>query len=166
MAKVYYTAHKEFSLMGAFAVRKDQIFDTEALGILPTAEKRAEFDSLNGATGVIVVSQVLKDTLRPEHLAAIIAHEQAHIDCGHIHRVNEVGAHGVIDNMGYEIQADLGAAAVTGPKVMRKALVATCATLINSVVVELCADEEKKAFISRKVRESIKPRLAALRAYK
>jgi Zn-dependent protease with chaperone function len=152
--------------MGAFAVRKDQIFDTEALGIFPNVEKRVEFEQLSDSTGVIVVSQMLKDTLRPEHLAAIIAHEQAHIDCGHIHRINEKGEHGIINNIGYEIQADLGAAAVTGAKNTRKALVATCAAIVNALVVEMGMDADARRDVNRKVINSIKPRIAALRAYK
>lgn len=167
MAKIYYTSHKELSMLGAFACRKDQLLDLSAVAdMFPTPEKRAEFDSLEDATGVIVVSQVLKDTLRAEHLAAIVAHEQAHIDCGHIHRLGEKDDNGIINNLGYEIQADHGAAAVAGAKNMRKALVATCAAIVNMLVVEMDADAEKKAFINRKVRDSIKPRIAALRAYK
>ena len=167
MANIYYTSHKELSMLGAFACRKDQILDLAAVAdLFPTPDKRAEFDGLSGATGVIVVSKVLKDTLRAEHLAAIVAHEQAHIDCGHIHRLSEKGDNGIIDNLGYEIQADHGAAAVAGAKNMRKALVATCAAIVNTLAVEMDLDADARRDVSRKVINSIKPRLAALRAYK
>lgn len=104
MSKVYYTYNPELREIGAMALRKDQVLDVSALAdMFRSPADRREFDLTAPDTGIIVVSGYLRDALAPIHMGAIIAHEEAHISLGHIHRLGAAGGSGIIGTMFDEI---------------------------------------------------------------
>ena len=165
MTKVYYTYNSELKDVGAMALRKDQVLDVSALAdMFRSPADRREFDLISPDTGIIVVSGYLRDALSPVHMKAIIAHEETHIELGHIHRLGAAGGSGIIGSMLDEIYADAGAAAKVGAVAVRKAIVATGMALIDLVCEDL--GEHIRPAVRRQVKNALRPRVLALRAYK
>lgn len=111
---------------------------------------------------VIFVAPYMLKILKPCELSAILAHEQGHIDLGHLEK--HKGVKGVVDDMEIELEADAYAAKKCGAKVMRAALGKTLSGIIGELADRYEIPENVKFKIYRDAVRKLKPRLSAIRA--
>lgn len=129
---------KIFLSSGGFLTFTD--YDTETLEDLKiTDSSKALYRSLNGMPQVLIYEEVVK-VLTDEERMAIVYHEIAHHELGHIEEQTEKalsdpnrekGKIKVIDDLSYEIEADTFSANIVGNKVMARALTKLMINLVD-----------------------------------
>ena len=159
---VFYTTNERAQIFGAMALRVKEVIEVEEL---ISEEDRSRFYSFDREYGIIIVGKEIANKLSEQELAAVIAHEQAHIDFSHVDaEVNDPS--GMVNNMQFELEADAKSASIHGAKVVQKALVATCCAIIGhclNVGIIPKSDAKKMRHI---VITSMRPRLEALKSVK
>lgn len=157
--QVFFTAHPELNLIGACAAIKGNV----SLFVI-NEEDRERFNSIPADEEIIIIANGLRDALETDELAAILAHEQGHIDAEHLKKAREAQCVGIIDNIDFEIEADAHAAKTVSAKAMLSGLKKTIGFCLKHAFINNQIAKEARGEIYRKVAENIKPRFDALRA--
>jgi Zn-dependent protease with chaperone function len=166
MNNVFFSAHEDLKPTGGACAG---LFEAGAeKHLLDCKHDQARFARLNqNNKPVILVYLPIVGKLTGAELAAVIAHEQGHIDCGHIAAAKEAAASGcvgVIDPLKLEFEADAYAAAKCGAATMLSALQAITNSLRDEIKELAGGDEGALARVDRIIQKSMGPRLNALRA--
>ena len=159
-APIFFTSHREIAPLGACATMKNTI-----VGVVVDEADEDRFNNLPADTAVILVANHLRAKLSIPQLGAIIAHEQAHIDCGHIARGAEmVNAAGLIDSMEFELEADAIAASVFGKETTRIALTLVVEAVVDHLIESDVVPEDDRDNVMEFCNSSMEQRYAALAA--
>lgn len=126
------------------------------------AEDEERFATFADDDGLIFVAPYLAETLSTDELGAIIAHEQGHINLGHLEK--HKGVKGVIDDMEIELEADAHAISLFGARAVRAALGKTLSAIIAEMARRYSIPKCDQFKIYKQAASSLKPRLAAIRA--
>ena len=157
--EVFFTAHEQVKLVGACASFRADI----SLFVI-NAQDRERFESIPADDGVILVAEELRDSIEADELAAIIAHEQGHISCGHLEEIKQAQMTGIINNLRMELEADAFAASTISPDAMLGGVKKAIKLVLTTVFTSHNVPREDRPAIYRKVAEEMKPRFDALRA--
>lgn len=164
----------EYSIMTAFTsnvfISNDDLVDScGALAsfksdmaegaIRPEDEER--FATFGDDDGLIFVAPYLAVALSTDELGAIIAHEQGHIDLGHLEKYK--GVKEVVDDAGVELEADAHAVSLFGARAVRAALGKTLSVIIAEMANRYSIPKGDQFKIYKKAVSSLKPRLDAIR---
>lgn len=157
--QVFFTAHPELNQIGACAAIKGNV----AIFVI-NEEDRERFSAIPADEEIIIIANGLRDALEADELAAILAHEQGHINAEHLKKAQEAQCVGIVDNMDFELEADAYAVSVCSAKAMLNGLKKTIGFCLKHVFAQNAIPKEDRGQIYRKVAENIKPRFDALRA--
>lgn len=157
--QVFFTAHPELNQIGACAAIKGNV----AIFVI-NEEDRERFSTIPADEEIIIIANGLRDVLETDELAAILAHEQGHINAEHLKKAQEAQCVGIVDNMDFEIEADAHAAKTVSAKAMLSGLKKTIGFCLKHAFINNQIAKEDRGDIYRKVAENIKPRFDALRA--
>ncbi len=159
-APVFFTSHSDVGALGACAAIKNTIF-----GVVVEEADEDRYNDLPADTAIILVSNHLRAKLNIPQLGAIIAHEQAHIDCGHLIKGAEmVNAAGLIDSMDFELEADAAAAAAFGKETMHVALTLTIESIVDHLIATDVVPEDDRDNVMEFCNSTMEQRYAALAA--
>ena len=161
MNNVFFSSHDDLKPTGGACAG---LFEAGAeMHLLECKYDQARFARLNqNNKPVILVYLPIVGKLSGAELAAVIAHEQGHIDCGHIAAAS--GCVGVIDPLVLEFEADAYASAKCGAATMLSALQVIANSLRNDIKELFGNDKAALARVDRFIQKSMGPRLDALRA--
>lgn len=157
--QVFFSTNKELNLIGACAAIKGNV----SLFVI-SEEDRERFNTVPADEEIIIVVDGLRNALEADELAAILAHEQGHIDAEHLKKAQEAQCVGIVDNMDFEIEADAHAAKTVSAKAMLSGLKKTIGFCLKHAFIDNEISKEARGEIYRKVAENVKPRFDALRA--
>lgn len=159
---VFFTTDVDAQMCGAIALRVKHVLEVEQM---ISEEDRERFYSFDKEYGIIIIGKQIADRLTEQQLSAIIAHEQAHIDYGHVDaEVNSPT--GLVDNMQFEFEADAKAASVHGAYVVQKALIATCCAIVGHGIHAGFFPKSDEKKINHLIITGMRPRLEALKNVK
>lgn len=159
-APIFFTSHADVAQLGACATIKGtvtgQVVDEADVG---------RWSSLSDETAVILVANHLRAKLSIPQLGAIIAHEQGHINNGHLEKAAEmVNAAGIIDQLSFELEADAAAVAEYGKEVVRDALTLTVEAIVDHLIEIDVVPVENRDDAMEFCNSAMAPRMAALAA--
>ena len=157
--QVFFTSHEQVKLVGACASFRADI----SLFII-NAEDRERFERIPAGEGIILVAEELQNSVESDELAAIIAHEQGHISCGHLEEIKRAQMTGIINNLRMELEADAFAANAVSQNAMLGGVKKAIKLVLTTVFTMHNVPREDRPAIYRKVAEEMKPRFDALRA--
>ena len=157
--QVFFTAHEQVKLLGACAS-----FRADISIFVINEEDRERFERIPADEGVILVAEELRVSIEADELAAIIAHEQGHISCGHLEEIKQAQMTGIINNLRMELEADAFAASTISPDAMLGGVKKAIKLVLTTVFTSHNVPREDRPAIYRKVAEEMKPRFDALRA--
>lgn len=120
------------------------------------------FAAFNDNDGLIFVAPYLAEALTPDELGAIIAHEQGHINLGHLEKHKD--ARGIVDDMEIELEADAHAVALFGARTVRAAIGKTLSAIIAEMAEKYDVPKGDKFKIYKQAATTIRPRIVAIRA--
>ena len=157
-AQVFYTSNPEVGQLGACATMKNTL-----MGQVAEDADLERFNAVPDDAAVILVSKHLAAKLSIPQLGAIIAHEQGHIDCGHLIKGAElVNAGGVIDNLSFELEADAAAVSVFGKDTVRIALTLTVEAVVDYLISSNVVPQDDRDDVLEFCNTSMEQRYAAL----
>ena len=115
MSNIVFTKSPYLAALGGFFVARNS-----DLPQLLSAEEMKQ--SIPEETYVIVVSAHMPEALSSAHYNALIAHEQGHLQLGHIEKALAAGAEGLYVNENMELEADDFAISKVGKEIFKEAL--------------------------------------------
>lgn len=157
-AQVFYTSNPEVGQLGACATMKNTL-----MGQVVEDADLERFNAVPDDAAVILVSKHLAAKLSIPQLGAIIAHEQGHVDCGHLIKGAEmVNAAGLIDSMEFELEADAAAVAFFGKETVRIALALTVESIVDYLILSDVVPQDDRDDVLEFCNTSMEQRYAAL----
>ena len=159
-AQVFYTSNPEVAQLGACATMKNTLNGQ----VVENADLE-RFNAVPNDAAIILVAAHLAAKLSIPQMGAIIAHEQGHIDCGHLIKGAEmVNAAGLIDSLTFELEADAGAVALFGKETVRVALTLTVEAVVDYLISSDVVPEDDRDNVMEFCNTSMEQRYAALAA--